>query len=325
MNYSQSTLLLLIVLLGCSKNTPAPESINYRQEMRNFVQEISNYAHKSNSSFVVIPQNGIELISENGEADGSLNADYLAAINGVGQEDLFYGYNNDDEATPVADRTYLTDFLKRLVDEQKKVLVTDYCSTPLKIDDSYAQNRTSQFVSFAAPSRELDVVPTYPAMPAEVNQNNITNLSQARNFLYLINPASFTDVNSYLAALQATDYDVLLIDAFFKNNILTPNQVNSLKQKTNGGTRLVIAYMSIGEAEDYRYYWQADWKTGNPDFLKTVNPDWPGNYKVAYWDNAWKSVIYGNENAYLDKLLAAGFDGAYLDIIEGFEYFESLQ
>ena len=28
-----------------------------------------------------------------------------------------------------------------------------------------------------------------------------------------------------------------------------------LKIKDNGGKRIVIAYLSIGEAEDYRYYW----------------------------------------------------------------------
>ncbi len=84
---------------------------------------------------------------------------------------------------------------------------------------------------------------------------------------------------------------------------------------------LVIAYMSIGEAEDYRYYWQSDWKPGEPDWLDSVNPDWEGNFKVRYWDPEWQSVVFGGKNAYLDRILAAGFDGVYLDIIDAYEFF----
>ena len=84
---------------------------------------------------------------------------------------------------------------------------------------------------------------------------------------------------------------------------------------------LVIAYMSIGEAKDYRYYWENEWKTGTPEWLDSVNPDWAGNFKVRYWDPDWQSVVFGNEDAYLDRILAAGFDGVYLDIIDAYEYF----
>jgi cysteinyl-tRNA synthetase, unknown class len=76
-----------------------------------------------------------------------------------------------------------------------------------------------------------------------------------------------------------------------------------LKQKANGGSRLVIAYMSIGEAEDYRYYWQSAWKANNPEWLAAENTDWPGNYKVKYWENNWQKIIYGNENSYIKKFL----------------------
>ncbi|MCH7907597.1 MAG: endo alpha-1,4 polygalactosaminidase [Chloroflexi bacterium] len=84
---------------------------------------------------------------------------------------------------------------------------------------------------------------------------------------------------------------------------------------------LVIAYMSIGEAEDYRYYWQDGWKPGDPDWLDSVNPNWEGNFKVRYWDPEWQSIVFGSEQAYLDRILAAGFDGVYLDIIDAYEFF----
>ena len=35
-----------------------------------------------------------------------------------------------------------------------------------------------------------------------------------------------------------------------------------------------------------------------------------------------KQYIFGTDDSYTQHLLNIGFDGAYLDIIEGFEYFE---
>ena len=85
---------------------------------------------------------------------------------------------------------------------------------------------------------------------------------------------------------------------------------------------MIISYMSIGEAEDYRFYWQSDWEVGNPVWLDAENPNWKGNYKVRYWDKNWQAIIYGSDGAYLDKIISKGFDGVYLDIIDAFEYFE---
>ena len=318
-------LTILTLLAACGgEDEPTTTDIDYKQEMRDFVQEISKYAKGKNSSFDIIPQNGQELITTDGEPDGSADATYLSAIDATGREDLFYGYDEDNVATPVDEREYLVDYLDIAHDNGVSVLVTDYCWGQLKMDDSYAQNRVKQYISFAAPDRELNVIPNYPSPLHDENSDNIASISQANNFLYLINPDQFANVDAFITALKNTNYDAFIIDAFFNEQLLTQTQVNQLKTKANGGKRLVIAYMSIGEAEDYRYYWQSDWETGSPSFIKAVNPDWEGNYKVEYWNSDWQSVIYGNSDAYLDKLLSSGFDGAYLDIIDAFEYFEEL-
>ena len=91
----------------------------------------------------------------------------------------------------------------------------------------------------------------------------------------------------------------------------------------------MLAYMSIGEAEDYRFYWRADWDDSSPSWLSEENlnwpswiseenPSWAGNYKVRYWVPEWRSIIF----RYVDSLLEAGFDGAYLDIIDAYEFFD---
>ena len=113
------------------------------------------------------------------------------------------------------------------------------------------------------------------------------------------------------------------MDYFFNNKEFTESELNEIRIKANGCKRLLLSYMSIGEAEDYRYYWQSEWNSNPPLWLTEENPDWAGNYKIKYWEDDWKDIIYGKSDSYLGKILDKGFDGVYLDIIDAFEYFEN--
>ncbi|MBA7553310.1 hypothetical protein ES705_45900 [subsurface metagenome] len=116
---------------------------------------------------------------------------------------------------------------------------------------------------------------------------------------------------------------MLITELFFDDEIeLSAEDIQQLQNKANGGKRLVICYMSIGEAEEYRYYWQPSWSSNKPSWLDTENPYWEGNYKVKYWEQEWQDIIFGNSGSYLQKIIDAGFDGVYLDIIDAFEHFE---
>jgi len=295
----------------------------YRQHMRDFVEGISNYAKGIDPEFLIIPQNGIELVSENGEEDGPPSSIYLSAIDANGQEDLFYGYQRDDKETPADERNYMIRFLNISKNEGNVILVTDYCSSGGNMDDSYQENESRGFISFAADHRELDNIPSRPAEPHNVNSEDIISISQVKNFLYLINPENFASKEAFIGAIAATDYDLIIMDLFLDgDNAFIGEEVNLLKVKHNGGERLVICYMSIGEAEDYRYYWQSSWDHDKPGWLDRENPDWEGNYRVKYWDEGWQHIIFGNDDSYIKKILDAGFDGAYLDIIEAFENYE---
>jgi len=318
------TFLLLISSCSDDEDDSPDNGLDFKQEMRDFVSGISQYAKAENSNFVIIPQNGHELVSSNGDTDGSPDVNYNNAIDACGQEDLFYGYDDDDIATNTEDNEYLTALLDIAKSAGTVILVTDYCYTPSKMDDSYSKNNAKNYISFAADDRELSQIPDYPLNPYNENTNSIANISEVKNFLYLINPSNYVSKTEFINAIKATNYDLLIMDFFFgdDNQEFNTAEVEQLKQKANGGTRLVVSYMSIGEAEDYRYYWNESWTVGSPTWLKAENPEWEGNYKVEYWDTEWQGIIFGNENAYLDKIIGAGFDGVYLDIIEGFEYFE---
>ncbi len=310
---------ILFLFPFCKKNGDA--GMNYKKEMREFVKDLSQYSKSLRPGFIVVPQNGQELLLENGEPDGAIDTAYLIAIDGQGREDLFYGYDADNEPTPTPEREYMQAFLDKAATAGKAVLVTDYCSALAKMADSYVQNAAKGYVSFAADNRELNNIPAFPSPIANQNDAAVKQLSQAKNFLYLINPSNFSK-SQFIAAVRATNYDALICDLFLNGSAFTASEIDSLKQKKNGGMRLVICYMSIGEAENYRYYWRSNWKKGSPNWIAAENPDWAGNYKVRYWEKEWQDVIFGNDQSYLRKIVDAHFDGVYLDIIDAFEYFE---
>lgn len=319
-SYSLGVLICVLSLI------PTAETVDYKEEMRNFVRSISQYGKARKSPFFVIPQNGIEIVTVNGDENGAVATTYVSAIDGVGQEDLFYGINNDDQATPIRDQNYLLKFLDKAKANGLQVLVIDYATTRSKVQDSYQKSQNKGYISFAA-KRDLNTIPSFPTTPWNVNQLNVSSLRDAKNFLYLINPDKWNNKNAFLQALRNTDYDIVLIDLYFQDSQspLLAVDVESLKRKKNGGKRLVISYMSIGEAENYRNYWQSQWKTNPPAWMEKENPDWKGNFKVRYWMPEWQAIITGNENSYLQKIINAGFDGVYLDIIDAFEYFENNQ
>ncbi len=317
--FSALILILLLPFPSCKKDFP---DLDFKQEMRKFIMEISAYARAQNPSFIIIPQNGPELYTSNGLSTGDVVPDFFNSINGVGREDLNYGYDNDNKATKSDDNEYMLGFSIVAANHGKKVLVTDYCSDHSFIDNCFSVNSSNGFISFPSADRELRAIPTYPSTPENENATDIVNLDSAKNFLYLINTDIFTSKQDFIQQVAAKNYDVIIMDAFFNDELFSSSEINQLKHKANGGIRLVIAYMSIGEAEDYRWYWQKNWKRGNPDFIEKQNPQWKGNYKVRYWMTDWKNIIYGTADSYTQKLLNSGFDGAYLDIVDAFEYFE---
>ncbi|MBN2553148.1 MAG: endo alpha-1,4 polygalactosaminidase [Spirochaetales bacterium] len=334
-------LLLAVGAIGCASGPEGPvhpaepeDPVLYKQRMRELVISLSRYARSRNPRFLVIPQNGTELLTVDGRLDSSPALDYIQAIDGVGREDLFYGYTGDNRETPAEAVRYLLPYLQLALDHELTVMVIDYCRQHQNIDDSYRRNRRLGFISFAAPRRNLTVIPAYPDPPFAEHTGAVETLAQARNFLFLINPGAFTGKNAFLSALGRTGYDLLVIDTFVDGpkglEWLEPEDIRSLKQKAGGARRLVISYLSIGEAESYRYYWDRSWdrnRDGHPDpgapsWLAGENPNWQGNYKVRYWDAQWQAILFGTEDSYLDRIVALGFDGVYLDIVDAFEFFE---
>ncbi|MAX27000.1 MAG: hypothetical protein CMJ19_21100 [Phycisphaeraceae bacterium] len=143
---------------------------------------------------------------------------------------------------------------------------------------------------------------------------------------YILQPEGLAATRDQVVKLLArSDRDWIILDTQFDGDPWPPEAIKTVRDGKPG--RKVLAYISIGEAEDYREYWEKKWdanKDGTPDdgapgFLCAVNPDWEGNYKVRYWHRDWQAMILKRVATIMQT---QKFDGLYLDIIDAFSFFE---
>ena len=315
-------ILLALILTGCKKETTTkPPSRDYMQDMKDFVNNLSAYAKNADASFLVMSLNAHEMITVDGHPASLPDFTYLSSLDGLGRDKLIYGYHNVDQESPFDVQSDWAFFLSMARINDYPIFITDYCTTTTKIDTAYARNIRNDFISFAASGYNLDAIPAYPIDPFDMNNKFISKLDSAKNFLFLTGGSSFASKANFIAAIQATNYDILITDLFIGGWQLTPTDLELLKQKENGGLRLVLACVSIGQAESNRYYWNNDWLSDPPLWLKDEDAGNPGNYYVAFWETQWQAIIYGTANSFLKKIQDAGFDGVCLDQLEVYEYF----
>lgn len=129
-------------------------------------------------------------------------------------------------------------------------------------------------------------------------------------------------------------HDLIVID-FARygdtGSLLTSAEVAAIKTRNGTRRRVAAAYVSIGEAGDFRSFWDPAWtadgsadsalQPGAPGYLGPVNPDFPESRKVRYWDPTWRDVIFNDAgNGWLDTVVDQGFDAAYLDIVDAYYF-----
>ena len=104
--------------------------------------------------------------------------------------------------------------------------------------------------------------------------------------------------------------------------------------------KVVLAYMPIGAADAGRFYDQNPNDTSpfsateGEQIVGPENPSFPGTFFVKFWFSEWQNILFGVEplpawvvtsnperDNYLDRILGAGFDGTYLDDIDGYQQF----
>lgn len=124
-----------------------------------------------------------------------------------------------------------------------------------------------------------------------------------------------------IAAIAGSPLDLIVLDPSLNDStrrFISPAEMASLKRKPDGGRRLVIGYLCIGEADLKRWYWPPQWRSRPPAWVGPDNVNWPGSRVVRYWDRQWQDLVVTGQRSLLAKIIDMGFDGALLDRVDAY-------
>lgn len=125
-------------------------------------------------------------------------------------------------------------------------------------------------------------------------------------------------------------FDIVAIEPYF-----VPDR-EFLKELKAAGTR-VIAYVSVGEADEERRYWKG-WEPGertpdNHEIPRTEvtkhdpmfigeDPGWLGSYYVDASNPGWRNVMLNEEIPYILWLAGGQYDGLVMDLVDVVDKYE---
>jgi uncharacterized protein (TIGR01370 family) len=205
-----------------------------------------------------------------------------------------------------------------------KVLTLDFGNGNKAIDNVRKLANAHGFLSLMSdvPSQNIRKLPSHPSRPPHENSNNIISFGMIQNYAVIRNSAPFGLQSEFALKMHNTNYDALLVEVLHGGAPLSRQAVETLKYKKLGSRRMVLAYMNIGRAASYQYYWKKNWAPGYPSWIdKPLNSE-PDHYRVKFWDKGWQNIITGNQNSYLYGIIAQGFDGVVIDGADSYRYYE---
>lgn len=104
-----------------------------------------------------------------------------------------------------------------------------------------------------------------------------------------------------LLAIETAPFSLFVIDVENENTVFTKEQISKLQK-----TKKVFAYLSLGDAEDYRSYWKPLWNQKKPKWLGNEHPLWKGNFSVQdLLNKEWLEIT----KQQLDHVISVGYDG----------------
>ena len=112
-----------------------------RTDMREFVRRIAEKGRAQRPGFLVVPQNGEELLADD---------DYVAIIDGIGKEDLLYGEFDEKKANPERTVREREAMLERATAKGKTVLAVEYLDDADRIASARKRLEDLGFVPYFA-------------------------------------------------------------------------------------------------------------------------------------------------------------------------------
>ena len=184
-------------------------------------------------------------------------------------------------------------------------------------DDADQRGEPSPQTLSEEPIGEPDASPSSDGEGAPPSGDRGRLLDEVEHWLYLIDVDLEPDT---VDEIVESEHDLVVLDFIPSEQQNTDYPIGDVVDRLHEADhhKLVLAYIDIGQAEDYRVYWGEDWRIGDPDWIVANDPDgWEGNYPVAYWREEWQAIWLG-EDGFVSQIVAAGFDGVYLDWVEAY-------
>ena len=200
----------------------------------------------------------------------------------------------------------------------KKIEVTEKITEPVKTGAAVNKNLIT-FVSimviivgvisyfFTKPDTPLTKpIPQTISTPKKIEKArtpDVAKISNYNSWAYILNAIDFE-------AIKKSTYDVVIIDTEKDDKLIDAETIKSLKKKPDNSIRKVFAYVSLGEAEDYRPYWKKEWSTKPPVWMGKEDRIWKGNFEIKNlmapeWIDISKRTI--------DMVVAMGYDGILIN------------
>ena len=309
---------------------PLAKVPNYRAQMREVIEELSNYARDRDPAFALVARPGFELLrwdqrefilAEAKRPPGMVLTEdaivplglpmrrFIQAIDGIALNDQFCG-----KSIPLPS-------LQRFQAMGVAMMSIEHCGNDAAAFRALEQSQQALMFSHVDADRS-DMFERLPVRrPMGENSNNIESLDEARNMLVLTQSRPFGSRDDWLLSVSSTNYDVVVIDAFYNGKEpLSKDDIHSLKFKALGAQRLVFAWLDLSHAGDDRFYWEPEWDVGSPSWIVGRHPDRLGTFAVEYWHPRWKSII-GN---YFKGIMDLGFDGVVLNGTDAYLRFEAM-
>jgi cysteinyl-tRNA synthetase len=116
--------------------------------------------------------------------------------------------------------------------------------------------------------------------------------------------------------VSKTTFGIVVVDYSRDGSDEGMLKASEVKEMKKGG-KVVLAYINIGYAEEWRFYWD---KIKDATFVGSADIRWKGEHLILDFDNsAWKDIIH----EYVEKIKKIGFDGVYLDGVNAYEEFQN--
>jgi len=304
-------------------------TMDFRETMRQLVQAVSAYGRSLNPNFVIVAENGLDLVTKPDPQDDTLlfpARTYIRSIDAVLQPNLLKSLQSGDpkeDPAITAVRNQLAANAQTAKSLGVDILNLEFATTAKEINQLYTTSTKQGFTPFVATSPVLGRIPAYPRSAYKANPTSLSDSTQAKNYLYIAHSQGFGVTRDFVQAMSNTNFDIIITSVFHGRVPLSKLDVERLKYKKLGARRLVLAEIDISSAATYDYFWQAGWGQGSPAFINMPFREDPDRYRALYWDPAWQSVLIGGTASYLYGILDLGFDGVVLKGVDGWRYFES--